>query len=473
MSDSSGAIVVVGGGIAGLLSALLARTYQPDRPVLVVEQAAEVGGLLGKVDGEGFGVFDLGMHTMTQTGNEGLDSLFWSLLPEDEWTVFEGARRDISGTFFQGRLQRHAHYPDLRSLPEADYAACLVDLFAHLQRPDRPAPGDDMASFSQARFGAAITERVIEPLMRRTYARPASEISTMAAAMLRLDRVVMFDEPLFKELMASPTLRACVAYPEQRNLDLSFSSGKGSYYPRRFGIHRVIDALLARCREEGIRILTSTRVQGIEPQAGRVASVLLGPAAEQVPVHKLIWTAGVVPLAHGLKVFPGQLPSDPPLTTVVVNFLLDHPTEMDDLYYFYCLDDGYRTHRVTNFTAYCPGAPRAGGWPICVELILLPGQEKDPRALREQALAELRSFGVLPASTRVLFSHAKVLERGFPLPSVANMKLLEGCRDTIGALDLRNLEVLGVLSKPGLFFQTDVVLDVYQTLAGAQRPLAV
>jgi protoporphyrinogen oxidase len=472
MPDNS-AVVVVGGGIAGLLAALLTRSVYPHNRLCLVEQAAEVGGLLGKVDGGKFGVFDLGMHTMTQTGLEPLDQLFWSLLPEEEWCVFEGVRRDISGTFFRGRLQRHAHYPDLRSLPESDYAACLVDLFAHLQRADRsPQAGPDMASFGQARFGPEITRRLIEPLMLRTYGRPAAEIDTLAAALLRLDRVVMFDEPLFQELMASPTLRACVAYPEQRHLDLAYSSGKGSYYPRRFGIHRVIDALLERCQRAGVEVLTSTAVRRVICQGGRVSELELSGRAQPLPVRELLWSAGVVPLAHQLGVFPRQLPSHPPLTTAVVNFLFDHPTEMDDLYYFYCLDEGYRTHRVTNFTAYCPGAPRAGGWPICVELLLLPGQDLSPQTLQQQALDELRAFGVLPEKARTLFAHARVLERGFPLPSVANMELLEASRQAIAALQLANLRLFGVLSKPGLFFQTDVVRDVYQSLL-AEKPCAV
>jgi protoporphyrinogen oxidase len=320
-----------------------------------------------------------------------------------------------------------------------------------------------MESFALSRFGPEITRRVIEPLMRRTYDRPARQISTLASVLLRLDRIVLFDEPFFQELMGSPTLRSCVAYPEQRNLDLSYASGRGSYYPRLFGIHRVIDALVERCRVQGIETRVSTGVEEIGIERGAVSSLTLS-SGQRLPVHSLIWTAGVIPLARKLGVHPVGLPADPPLSTAIVNFLFDHPTDMEDLYYFYCLDPGYRAYRITNFSAYCPNAPRAGGWPICVELLQLPGQSLEANLLKEQALAELRGFGVLPPAAKVLFSDARVLERGFPLPSVDNMNLIGKCREAIAEAELSNLQMMGVLSKPGLFFQTDVVRDVWENV---------
>jgi protoporphyrinogen oxidase len=328
-----------------------------------------------------------------------------------------------------------------------------------------------MEAFALARFGAEISRRVIEPIITRTYGRAAREISTLAAALLRLDRVVMFNEPFFKELMGSPRLRACVAYPEQRNLDLAFASGRGSYYPRAFGIHRVIDALVDRCQSLGVEILTSTSLRHVRLAGSGIRELALdgGRTVASSQVH---WSAGVIPLARQLGVMPANMPSDPPMTTAIVNFLFDHPGEMGDLYYFYCLDAGYRTYRVTNFTAYCPGAPRAGGFPLCVELLLPPGHSTDGEALKAEALKELRDFGILPSWTRTLFSDVKVLERGFPLPSLANMALIEASRKAVIELGLENLTMLGVLSKPKVFFQTEVVRDVYQTLMGGQSCVA-
>lgn len=461
---SKSTTVVVGGGIAGLLAALLKAESDKGCKVLVVEKAPHVGGLLGRVDGGEFGLFDLGMHTVTQTGVENLDRLLWSLLPDHEWYSFGGAKRDISGTFFQGKLQRHAHYPDLRSLPEEDYRACLVDLLEHLQKETVAPQSADMRAFAEARFGTEITDRVIEPIMERTYGCSAQEIHSMAAALLRLDRVVVFNERLFGELMASPTMRACIAYPEQRNLDLQFASGAGSYYPKNFGIYRVIDALKERCRAEGVEFALSTQVQQLHRDKHRIVSLRLTNTEEDLAVSELLWTGGVVPLARQLEVFPEGLPSHPPLTTAVINFLFDHPSSLSDLYYFYCLDPRYRCYRVTNYTAYCPGAPRAGGWPISIELLLPPGHSVDPEALKIRAEKEIKSFGILPPATRTLFSHTTVLQRGFPLPSIANMELIEKSRESIEALNLDNLKLMGVLSKPGLFFQTDVLRDVYKTL---------
>lgn len=469
--------LVVGGGIAGLLNALLTRRAFPTAEILVVEQAPEVGGLLGKVETSHYGTFDLGMHTMTQTGLSELDNWLWSLLPEDEWHVMSGQARDISGTFFAGRLQRNAHYADLRSLDNDVYQRCVGDFFAHLQTEgaNLARPFTDLESYSLARFGKEITRTVVEPIVKKTYGEAARNVDLLAGVLLRLDRVVMFDETIFRELMLSPTLRARLGFPEQRNLDLKFSSGLGSFYPKAFGIHRVIDALVKRCRQNDITLLRQTRVENITCDSGAVTSMNLRTGEKTRTVSRpaaLHWTAGLVPLARHLDVFPQGLPTDAPMSTAIVNFLFDGPTEIGDLYYFYCFDAPYSTYRVTNFTAYCPGAPRAGGYPVCVELLLHEGQELAPKVLEEQALRELRAFNVLAPNTKVLFSNVKVLERGFPKPTLKNMALQTACRDSVQSLNLENLEVHGVLSKPGLFFQTDVIRDVYEKLGLQGAPLA-
>ena len=63
----------------------------------------------------------------------------------------------------------------------------------------------------------------------------------------------------------------------------------------------------------------------------------------------------------------------------------------------------------------------------------------------------------------------KVLERGFPLPSLTNMRSLGVIRNDIRSLELRNLTMLSVLSEPGLFFQTDVVADVFRKVMTRQH----
>ena len=464
-------IVIVGGGISALLAASLIRQTDTKSPVVIVEQSAELGGLLGKIEGGPFGRFDLGMHTMSETGIPQLDELFWELLPEDEWHVFSGKLRDVSGAFYRGVLQTHMHYPDARSLPKDLYSRCLADFFTNLQRSPI-VDGSNIRDYAQARFGRLIADEIVDPIVRKTYRVPANRTDMLAAKLLPLDRVGLFDEATFRDLMASPLLRARIAYPEQRNLDLEYSSGRGSYYPRNFGIHRVIDAMEERVLRSGVTVLKETRVLSLSRSAGRIDSIKLDAGAgthEISDLGHLYWCVGLPPLARHLGAYRDSLAFDAPLTTAIVNFLFDQPAEVADLYYFYCFDAPHSTYRVTNFSAYCPGASRAGGFPLCVELLLQAGASADATSCEALARSELESFGVLAQGTKALYTSVKVLERGFPLPSLTNMRSLDVIREDIRALEIRNLTPLSILSEPGLFFQTDVVADVFRKVTARQH----
>jgi protoporphyrinogen oxidase len=463
-------IVIVGGGVSGLLAALLSQRERPTASIHVVEQSPELGGLLRKIDAGPFGAFDCGMHTMTETGIVDLDGLLRGLLPEDEWHNFGGNRRDLSGVFFQQRLQHHAHHADLRLLGPERYRTCLADFFENLQRPTGTA--DNVYDWARQRFGPYITDEVFAPVVRKTYLREPREIDAMAGQLLPFDRVVMFDEELSREFLASPTLRGRVAYPEQRRLPLQYSSGRGSYYPRKFGIHRVIDALAERLRANGVTIHLRTQLTALERDGDRITGVRLqtpgGPVRLDAPTE-VLWTVGLPPLAKQLGVMPDVMAFDPPMRTVVVNFLLNQRPDTGDLYYFYCFDAGHPSYRITDYNNYCPGADRAGGFPLCIEMLIDPASAFDAAAMEKLARAELEHFGVIPADARVLHASVTPLAMGFPMLSCRNVANMNRLRDAIAAQALANLSMYGILSQPGLFFQTDIFADTYRRIMERQH----
>lgn len=134
---------------------------------------------------------------------------------------------------------------------------------------------------------------------------------------------------------------------------------------------------------------------------------------------------------------------------------------MDGLYYFYCYEPGFDTFRLTNFTAYCDGAPRNGLFPVSLEFLTY--EQKDRPALEAQARSEAERFGILSRGATIKFCRAETLASGFPLPSVTNMKSLSALRQVIEDCDIENLHLLGILAEPGLFFQGDVLKHVYRT----------
>lgn len=459
--------VVVGGGIAGLLAALL-LAERGGRKVVVIEREGQVGGLLRCFDYGEHGVFDYGMHNMYETGIASLDELLFGLLPKEDWQLLERGARDLAGVVFNGVVQHHSPFPDLRSLPREQWESCVLGFFRQLETQE--SQGHDNAwDDVSTRLGTAVAE-VIDAALRKQFGKPAQELAPFATRLTTLSRVVMFSEAPFTDLMQSSTLRDRLAWPEQRTLPAHWESGRKAYYPRKYGMYRVINALLARLQAAGVEVLTGAQVQSFEMNGGRVKSLTVehGSSKRVISPEKIVWTSGLPAVAQLLGLDLSGYRFDPPRKTVVVNLLLRQPPNMGDLYYLYCYEPGCHTFRITNFTGYCEGAPRAGGWPVAVEL-LLDAPLPDAEGMKRLALDELKRFKVIASDADVIFSAVEPLTTGFPMPSVNNFRALSDMRVRIAAAKIANLTLLGILSEENVFFQRDVLAQTWSKLMNQER----
>ena len=90
--------------------------------------------------------------------------------------------------------------------------------------------------------------------------------------------------------------------------------------------------------------------------------------------------------------------------------------------------------------------------------------EFDATTLRAEIVQEMQSVGLLADSTDILFATTEVLDYGFPMLSQRNVQQMNQLREAVQGVGLHNLEVLGILAKPGLFFESDVLVDTMQVL---------
>ena len=455
------AILIVGGGIAGLAAALLLKRKFPTRAIVVVEQAADLGGLLGRFDYGPHGIFDRGMHWYTEVQVPAVDELFLDLLPPDQWNVLEGDKRDLSGLYYRGRLQTNSQYPDLRYLDRQQYRACLADFFANLQEPLDDGPSKTLLDFSRRQFGTLIAETVISPIAARIHGAPADQLDVLARSLPLLDRVILFDEKPFLDLMNSETLRARIAFPDQRRLPLNFSSGRRSYYPKIYGIHRIVDALADRLRAVGVELLTSAKVTSLMRDGRALTSALIecNSAKRNVALKHVIWAGNPYALAallnHRLE---NTLPQA--RRTVIVSALLKSRPRSGDLYCFFCADAPHSTYRVTNFAAFCPNAVRSDGFPISIELLVNPHPRNEPVPdYAARAVREIEAFGIIDGPQDVKFAKSELLPGGFPSATSQNIVAIDQLRAALDAEQLVNLVRIGILAEPQLFFQHDILSD--------------
>ena len=452
--------VVVGGGIAGLLAALL-LSEQKKHKVILIERETQVGGLLRCFNYGEHGVFDYGMHNMYETGISALDELLFGLLPDSDWQILEGPARDLAGVVFNGTVQYNSPFPDLRLLPQEQWDSCVLDFFGQMENPRHSnfeSAWDDILS----RLGRS-TADLIDTVLLKQFGKRGIELAPFATRLTTLSRVVMFSEEPFANLMTSSLIRDRLAWPEQRTLPAIWGSGRKAYYPKKYGIYRVVDALLERLKDAGVEIITGAQVQSLEITNNQVNKLIVSSVngdREIASIEQFIWTSGLPGISQLLGMDLSCYRFDPPRKTVVVNLLLRQPPNMRDLYYLYCYESGCHTFRVTNFAAYCEGAHRPSGWPIAVEL-LVDAPLPDSEDLKNIALNELKQFGVITTVDEVTFAAVEPLSSGFPMPSVNNFNSLSDMRKRVGLMNLSNLTLLGILSDENIFFQRDVLAQTW------------
>ena len=462
-------IVISGAGITGLISALLLLKKHKGEDIYLLDKNEEAGGLLRRFDYGPWGSFDYGMHNMLQTGITDLDELLWGLLPPEEWQLLNGNKRDLAGVFFNGRLQRNSPYIDLRNLSPRDYEICMAALWKHFAqaiRNDNSTPSN-FEEFAYFRFGEVVSNKTIIPSIEKIFKRKASELDYMASRLTPLERLAFCDEDLIQELTKSDFLKERIAWSDQRTLPLERSSGRDAFYPVKYGIHRIVDSIIDRLRKAGVNLLLGSQIMGIEYKNRRITAIQTehaDKASKLDSIESLIWTSNVGLLGRFLGLDTMCMSYDKPLNTIIVNLILDRlPDEMKDLYYFFCYDNTYHTYRITNFTNYCKGAYRNGGYPISIELLM----DDDSFAgcdLEKLAIEEFTRLNIGSPETKILFAKAEVLVSGFPMPTTNNISSLRVIRNSILDLDLQNLSIQGILAKDDLFFQTDVLTHLHTTL---------
>ena len=473
--------VIVGGGIAGLMIARMIRAHRDrDAEIVIVERESHFGGQYSCVDyGTDGGCFDHGMHVYYDTSIPEVDILFTSIWPDAEWNIYEQNCKDLAGIYVNGRLQTLTPWVDLRLWPEEKLRGALADIMLSVRDQQRsPASPDDAYSWLMRHYGRTLTDDVYVPILQKLYYHHASELSSQVIKISALNRVVLFDAPVMLDLMKAEGLRARLGYPDQYTLPPYRSNNQRAVYPKQFGFYRAMDRLREVVEKEGSRLLPSTTVDAVTRDREQIRSVRVrsksGETTEIENVTELYWTSGLPPLAKtlGIDFTDLQIDSRPP--GWYVHFLLDQPPAMDRLYYFYGFEPGTRTFRVTNYSAYCPGAATERGYPICVELWADPGDSSHAADAIERATHELMQFGVINGRTCIRYCNAERVGAGggVPLPTLRNARALAALRSRIRALGLTNLRPAGVMAEPDVFFVPEVLTDAWHKVVGPEgRPL--
>jgi protoporphyrinogen oxidase len=452
-------IVISGSGLSGLLAALI-LSENPENKVFIIEKSNQPGGLLKSFDYGENGFFDHGAHNISETGIKEIDQLIFNILEEKQWDILSGNRRDLAGTYINGKLQKHTQYIDLRNFSGEVFKNSVADFFYNLNNSAENNQ-EDAYHVSLKKFGNFITDNIVDKVVKKIYKKSIKELEKSALKIIPMDRVCMFSEEIIEDITTSKILRSLVAYTDQRKLPVERSSGKSSFYPAAGGMQVFVNAVIKKLKENNVEIITGSSIKNLNMSGDRIHSVEIENQDKfTLETEEVYWSAGLPQIVRLLNLNQKEDTFDLPLKTIICNLLVkDKPEIFADLYYFYCYDEPFKTFRVTNYANYCSGAVRNGLYPLSVELLF----ENMPENIEEICLNELAEMNIVNAP--VSFIKTEPLEAGFPMPTLKNIQYFAGKRAKIAELGIKNLTLLGVFSEKDLIFQTDIMIDTYKKIA--------
>lgn len=449
--------MVIGGGLAGLVAARALLTANPGLEIKLIERGDSLGGLLGGVQYETGGhYFDLGTHVFQETGHSTLDAILLGAVRGEDLLHYPVGVGDLAGSVFAGRLQSHSHFPDVRyGAVEARVVGALRDHIARGGPVHSINRMDSLESVAASRFGHVFAETVVGPVLSKAFGQPAAELAGFALLLPGWTRVVIDDAEAWEIAIADERYRALVAVPDQRELPPRLHHGRRSFYSRRHGSRDFIDGIADGLRKEGVEILCGTTIVSLDP-AQRSITFIDPEGVERTATADLIVIAtGVVGAAHLLGIDLRSRGFDLPMPHWVVNVVLEDPC-LSNLCYLYGMDAGCDWYRVTNYRALT-GNPNDRR--MTIEVVAQP--EVAPTVGPAHLVRQLHRVGLL-ASDGIEFSDVRRLATGFPSPSVRNMHALARLGAEITSGLPPGIILGGIGASAGLFFQNEVVGDLYR-----------
>lgn len=452
--------VVLGGGITGLYSAHILNKRFPGIPVLLVESAAEVGGLLKSVDYGEHGCFDYGVHTFYETGVEEIDSYFLNL-PVD-WKFLTDYKRDLGGTCWNNNLECDAPYLDMRSLSPNSVPQMrqqIDELVTVKGANDAISASDHLV----AHFGQKISDEFMIKAIEARQHQPASEVHALAAKVQGLGRVVLFDHDTVLEHYKNRDFSARIAFPDQSDYPADILPAKRGYYPKKYGLQQVIDALETDLTKRGVTILTSAKLKRTKLADTRVEAITILHDDQEIEfeVNRFVCSVPIPAFLFSLDDKPTPQPYAPAHQTVICNLIIDEPPRDHGMYYLW-FHGHDRVHRVSFPNNFSDEDPTKTGYRICVECVYPHGS--DASDATDMVVETLRQAKIINAAQNTVFSDSFVSPGGYPNLSISNINSLAYYRDFIAAKNLSNFDNVGILSRDDMFFQFDLIKHANEVL---------
>ncbi|MCT4665389.1 MAG: NAD(P)-binding protein [Flavobacteriales bacterium] len=429
-------IVVVGGGIAGIFSALLYR--KKGYEVTLIERQKSLGGLLRSKELFKKDLFyDYGTHFLGQTGIAEVDAILFKDLEVNEFDFLK------TGSFYKGLNEGNGFLSD-KHIDNKEEG--LRELIANTPKESYHNLKDHLENEYGKTFG-----NIIAQAAEKFFFTPAEKLEENSHALFGLSRIMVADANKTMELKKEPKYDKVLAFHSYQE---GLSSLK-SMYPKEYGVGNWIRSMEQSLTEAGVRVLKDTEVGKIHLEGKTITS--LEVKNETIELDQLVWTVPTVFLMKNLGI---EIKTAAPkrLTSCIFHYLVDQKY-LTDLYYFNNFDPDYQTFRVTLYDNYSQGIE--GFYRITVEAMTNQIPENTDQMTLD-IFEELKQMKVISEQTELLEKEAEIYPNSFPVLDipfgVSSKKQLEIVKE-----NCENVVFFGK-AKGKTWFMNHVIQDIFKSV---------
>jgi protoporphyrinogen oxidase len=418
-----GPVVVVGGGVAGLVTAhLLAES---GAQVVVVEKFERVGGLARSYNYEGF-VFDCGPHRF-HTENPNIKAYIDRVLGNDV-TAFPRK----SEVYFEGSYYRWPLHPkNLIQLPPHIAAKAAFDLAINGYKKYE---GGSFEDYVLRQYGPTLYENFFKGYSIKFLGIHPKDTHPDWAK-VGLNRAIIDDKLQMQNLsqLAKSTL-------------LQFNKAEIDFTYPRTGMQLAWDRVRALIEKNGGRVVTGTGARLVGGN-GKIDAVEFGN--ERIEPSLVVWTAPITLATDQLGIERANLPY---LATIFYNVLVRDVVPRDYQWCYYGADDiVFSRASIPRFfsTDTCP----AGTTGLNLEVTCREGDERWRHAerLTDWVVDDLVKVGLIKTRRDVQNVYVERVAETYPIYHRTYPKELERTRRAIA--QYQNLHLAG---RTGMFWYNNM-----------------